>query len=41
LVFWKPKVYKADGSDYSAGIPSNMFEGRTHAHTHPQTVPWL
>jgi len=27
LVFWKPKVYEADRSDYSVGIPLNMFGG--------------
>jgi hypothetical protein len=27
LVFWKPQVYEADGSDYNVGIPLNMFGG--------------
>jgi hypothetical protein len=27
LIFWKPKVYEADGSDFSACIPLNMFGG--------------
>lgn len=35
LVFWKPKVYEADGSYYSLGIPLNMFGGEhMPIHTH-------